>query len=82
MSAREEDRIGQLRRATICGAADAVVVQLHRIAETFAADELVIVTMAHDPADRLRSYQLIANEMSLALPADARGHDSLAESVP
>jgi luciferase family oxidoreductase group 1 len=82
LSTREEERIGQLRDATICGAADAVADRLHRLAATFAVDEMVIVTMTHDPADRLRSYELIAAEMGLALPADARGHPSRAESVP
>ena len=82
LSAREEERVAELRRATICGAVDVVAGELHRLAETFAADELVIVTTTHNPADRLRSYQLIANAMSLALPVDACSHGSIAESVP
>jgi luciferase family oxidoreductase group 1 len=81
LSAREQERIDALRRATIYGAPDAVAERLHRLAEAFTADELVIVTMTHDPADRLRSYQLIAAEMSLALPASARAQILTAESV-
>jgi luciferase family oxidoreductase group 1 len=77
LSAREAERVAQLRGATICGAGDAVAGQLHRLAEAFAADEIVIVTMAHDPADRLRSYQLIADAMGLA----ADPHCARAESL-
>jgi luciferase family oxidoreductase group 1 len=81
LSAREQERIDELRRATIYGTPDAVADRLHRLAETFTADEVVIVTMTHDPADRLRSYQLIATEMGLAPPANARANLLLAESV-
>jgi luciferase family oxidoreductase group 1 len=81
LSARDQDRIEQLRRATICGTPGAVASGLHRLAETFAADEIVIVTMTHDPADRLRSYELIAAEMNVAPPANARTQILLAEST-
>jgi hypothetical protein len=37
--------------------------------------------MAHDPADRLRSYELIAAEIGQALPASARAKILTAESV-
>ncbi|WP_342362062.1 LLM class flavin-dependent oxidoreductase [Terrarubrum flagellatum] len=66
LSAREEERIAQLRGATIFGEARAVAAQLRRLSETFAADEMAIVTMTHDPADRLRSYELVAREMGLS----------------
>ena len=35
------------------------------------ADELMITTMVHDHADRLRSYELIAETYELAAPASA-----------
>lgn len=81
LSAREEQRIEQLRQAAIYGTADVVAARLRQLAEAFAADEMVIVTMTHDPADRLRSYQLIATEMCLAAPAKARGQRALVESI-
>lgn len=59
-------RIDRLRDTAIFGTADAVVHRLRDVAATFAVDEIVIVTMAHDPADRQKSYELIAGEMNLA----------------
>lgn len=70
LPAQAQARIDRLRDVTIFGTADAVAQKLQNLAETFAADEIVIVTMTHDPADRLRSYELIANEMNLAPARD------------
>jgi alkanesulfonate monooxygenase SsuD/methylene tetrahydromethanopterin reductase-like flavin-dependent oxidoreductase (luciferase family) len=81
LSAKEQERVEQLRRAAIYGAPDAVAGRLCRLAEAFTADEIVIVTMTHDPADRLHSYQLIAAEMGLARPAKAHVQVLPAESV-
>jgi luciferase family oxidoreductase group 1 len=81
LSPREKERVEQLRGVTIHGTADMVADLIHHLAETFAADEIVIVTMTHDPADRLRSYELIAAEMDLAPPMRSCGHRSPAESV-
>jgi luciferase family oxidoreductase group 1 len=69
-TAKAAARIAQLRAATICGTPDTVAHQLVNLADTFAADEIVIVTMAHDPADRLKSYELIANQMGLVQSHD------------
>jgi luciferase family oxidoreductase group 1 len=80
-SARDHDRIAQLRGATIYGPPDVVADGLQRLAKTFAADEIVIVTMAHDPADRLRSYELIADEMGLIPPSNSPTQILLAESA-
>jgi luciferase family oxidoreductase group 1 len=81
LSAKEQKQVDELRRATIYGAPDAVADRLHRLAEAFTADEIVIVTMTHDPADRLRSYELIAAEMGPARPANARAQVLPVESV-
>ena len=35
------------------------------------ADELIVTTMVHDPADRLRSYELLAEAFADAEPARA-----------
>jgi luciferase family oxidoreductase group 1 len=66
LPAQAQARIDRLRGVSIFGKADTVAQKLHDLATTFGADEIVVVTMAHDPADRLRSYELIANEMNLA----------------
>jgi luciferase family oxidoreductase group 1 len=64
-TAKAAARIARLRDATICGTPDTVAKQLVTLAEAFAVDEMVIVTMTHDPADRLRSYELIADQLGL-----------------
>jgi luciferase family oxidoreductase group 1 len=81
LSKREKERIDQLRAATIHGAPETVADELRRLASRYAADEIVIVTMTHDPADRVHSYELIAAEMSLAAPLGACGQRSFAERV-
>jgi len=81
LSARETQRVDQLRAVTIHGTPDTVADALRRLAAQHVADEIVIVTMTHDPADRVRSYELIAAAMSLASPLGACGHRSFAERV-
>jgi len=44
----------------ICGPPDGVRTELEALAERTGADELMITTMIHGPADRLRSYELLA----------------------
>jgi alkanesulfonate monooxygenase SsuD/methylene tetrahydromethanopterin reductase-like flavin-dependent oxidoreductase (luciferase family) len=39
--------------------------ELHRVAHRCAADEIMIVTVTHDFASRLRSYELIAEAMGM-----------------
>jgi alkanesulfonate monooxygenase SsuD/methylene tetrahydromethanopterin reductase-like flavin-dependent oxidoreductase (luciferase family) len=36
--------------------------QLEQLREATGADELIITTITHDHADRVRSYQLLAEE--------------------
>lgn len=66
LPAQAQAKIDRLRDTAIFGTADTVATRLRDLAATFAVDEIVIVTMAHDPADRLTSYELIADEMKLA----------------
>ncbi len=44
--------------------------ELEALALRTGADELMITTMVHGPADRLRSYELVAGAWNLA-PADS-----------
>lgn len=71
-NAKAAAHIAQLRDATIFGTPDTVANKLTILADTFSADEIVVVTMTHDPADRLRSYELIAHQIGLAQPRDLR----------
>lgn len=63
-----------LRAATAdrvnAGAPDVVAERLRRLVEDTEADELMIVTPAPDPAQRLRSYALLAAELGLRSPAE------------
>jgi alkanesulfonate monooxygenase SsuD/methylene tetrahydromethanopterin reductase-like flavin-dependent oxidoreductase (luciferase family) len=44
------------------GSAKQVADQLEQLQEASGADELIITTITHDHADRVRSYELLANE--------------------
>jgi alkanesulfonate monooxygenase SsuD/methylene tetrahydromethanopterin reductase-like flavin-dependent oxidoreductase (luciferase family) len=44
------------------GSPDQVADQLDQLREATEADELIITTIAHDHADRVRSYRLLAEE--------------------
>ncbi|MFF4594205.1 MsnO8 family LLM class oxidoreductase [Amycolatopsis sp. NPDC001319] len=46
----------------IVGSPATVVAQLRRLQQAIGADELAVTTITHDPADRLRSYELLATE--------------------
>jgi alkanesulfonate monooxygenase SsuD/methylene tetrahydromethanopterin reductase-like flavin-dependent oxidoreductase (luciferase family) len=47
------------------GSPSTVAAQLRRLQEATGADELVITTITHDHADRVRSYELLAAEWGL-----------------
>ena len=57
----ERATIASLRRKALVGTADQVATRLAELAQRLALDELVIVTWTHDPAPRLRSYELLAD---------------------
>jgi alkanesulfonate monooxygenase SsuD/methylene tetrahydromethanopterin reductase-like flavin-dependent oxidoreductase (luciferase family) len=44
------------------GSPGQVADQLEQLRDATGADELIITTITHDPADRVRSYRLLANE--------------------
>lgn len=51
---------------TIVGSAPEVGARLRALASRLALDEIVVITWAHDPAARRRSYQLLAAEFGLS----------------
>lgn len=59
-------RLGEDGGRMIAGDPGQVRDELRRVAARYGADELMIVTVTHDPAARLRSYALIAEAMDLA----------------
>jgi luciferase family oxidoreductase group 1 len=55
-------RNAQIRERAAFGTPDIVLQRLGAIAKDLQVDELVLVTAAHDPAARRRSFELIAEE--------------------
>src|SRR5581483_7658093 len=58
----DEDRalVADRVETQLVGSPEEVVEQLHRIVDLTDADEVAVTTMAHDHADRVRSYELLA----------------------
>jgi alkanesulfonate monooxygenase SsuD/methylene tetrahydromethanopterin reductase-like flavin-dependent oxidoreductase (luciferase family) len=61
---RPEDRplIDANRQRQFVGSPERVVSLLEQISEETGADELMVTTMMHGKAERLRSYELLARE--------------------
>ena len=64
-TARELRIVEQARRRTIAGAPAEVRDRLRALADAYGVDELVIVTITHDPKARRRSYELLARVFGL-----------------
>jgi alkanesulfonate monooxygenase SsuD/methylene tetrahydromethanopterin reductase-like flavin-dependent oxidoreductase (luciferase family) len=62
----EEDRtlVADRVDTQFVGSARQVADQLERLRDATEADELIVTTITHDHADRVRSYQLLAEEWS------------------
>ena len=70
-SPSDETKIADLTGSAIVGGPDTVRRRLEELADETQADELMITTMVYDHADRLRSYELIAElaEKGVTSPA-------------
>jgi luciferase family oxidoreductase group 1 len=53
--------IADRQSSSIIGSPDTVRAELSELLDATHADELMITTMVHDPADRLRSFELVAD---------------------
>jgi luciferase family oxidoreductase group 1 len=62
----EQPQLEAMRREAAVGTAAQAGDRLRELAGRYGLDELVIVTWAHDPQVRRRSYQLLAREFGLA----------------
>ncbi|MDQ6948959.1 MAG: MsnO8 family LLM class oxidoreductase [Actinomycetota bacterium] len=58
-------RAAEGRARMVVGAPDRVRARLVALAEDYGTDELMIVTVCHDPRARLRSYELLAEVFDL-----------------
>ena len=63
----EQDQLRRYRRAQTLGTATQVREAIATLVEETGADEIMVMTSVHDHAERLRSYELIAQ--ACALPA-------------
>jgi luciferase family oxidoreductase group 1 len=63
--------IRQQAGRSIIGSVEQVKARLEALAAEYAVDELVIVTITHDPAARRRSYELLAEAFGLKPPTAA-----------
>jgi luciferase family oxidoreductase group 1 len=70
-SALDPQRLDEMSGRALVGTPDRVRDRLEGLAQELEADELVILTWAHDPVARLRSYRLLAGAFGLGPPADA-----------
>ena len=61
----ERARLAQQRDRRITGAPDRVRAVLDELRRATTADELVVLSICHDPAARLRSYELLADAFQL-----------------
>jgi len=57
-------------RRMVCGTPEQVRARLEERVQRYLADELMLVTITHDPAARVRSYELLAQAFGLS-PSDA-----------
>ncbi len=64
-TAHERAIVEYNRRRTIAGTPEQVRARLLALAEEYGVDELVVVTITHDPKARLRSYELVAHAFGL-----------------
>jgi luciferase family oxidoreductase group 1 len=58
-------RNAKMRQHHAIGTPDVVAAKLHELADRYDTDELLLLTITHDPADRRRSYELVAEGVSL-----------------
>lgn len=52
----------KMKEAMIIGNPEEVHVRLQEVQARYGADELMLVTITHDLADRLKSYELVAEK--------------------
>jgi luciferase family oxidoreductase group 1 len=64
----ERLRAAQSRAKTFVGTPEQVRPRLEALAAEFEVDELIVLTVCHDPAARLRSYELLAEAFGLTAP--------------
>jgi luciferase family oxidoreductase group 1 len=64
-TSQELERIKFNRRRVVTGTPEQMKAKITQLANTYAVDEVIIITIAEDFNDRLRSYELLANQFNL-----------------
>jgi luciferase family oxidoreductase group 1 len=59
----KEDLLREMKNNMIIGNPQQVKKRIEELQEKYKADEIMIVTITHSPADKIRSYKLIAQEI-------------------
>ena len=62
----EQERIMHNRKRVITGKPNEIKAKLTRLAKEYEVDEIIAVTITEDFEDRLKSYQLLAEQLQLA----------------
>ncbi|KJL05245.1 MULTISPECIES: LLM class flavin-dependent oxidoreductase [Priestia] len=62
LTEEEEKKMKKMKEAMIIGSPEEVHERLQEVQARYGADELMLVTITHDPADRLKSYELVAEK--------------------
>jgi luciferase family oxidoreductase group 1 len=75
-TASEEASVSHLAGSAAIGSPETVKAKLDDLAQRTQANEVMITTMVHDHADRVRSYELIAEAYNLAAPMAAAGSEN------
>ncbi|MFF8029396.1 MsnO8 family LLM class oxidoreductase [Streptomyces sp. NPDC007896] len=65
-TAEEDARVGHRSRQLVAGTPHQVKAALIGLARAHRVDEIIVNTLTHDPLDRLRSYELLAEAFQLA----------------
>jgi len=68
LAAGDKPELSPRRRRLVLGAPDRVADELKALAGAYGVEEIVVVTITHDHADRLRSYELLADAFGLDGP--------------
>ncbi len=63
--AEERARVERMRERAIIGTGSSVAQQLRELAASIRVEEIAVLTTTHDPAPRLRSYELLAGALGL-----------------
>lgn len=63
LAEKDKQTIEKIKQNLIIGSPKKVIKKLNEQAALFHADEIMLVTITHSPEDRVKSYQLIAEEV-------------------